>query len=152
MKNLCLILLQKQTLQQRRQIHNNRYDSMPPCNVSVTERNRNVPMAERNQNVPMAERNQNVPMAERNQNVPMAERNQNFPMAERNQNFPIPVEEVEDGQMQEVNDGPGKVKEESNYVSVVTSSQGTLLPLKEDQTVQYQTIDHKATKVSSSHY
>lgn len=73
-------------------------------------------------------------------------------MAERNQNIAIPVEEVEDEQMHEVNVGPGKVKEESNYVSVVTSSQDMPLPLREDQTVQYQTIDHKATKVSCSHY
>ena len=40
------------------------------------------------------------------------------------------------------------VKEESKYASVVTSSLGIQPSIKEDQSVQYQTIDHKATKVS----
>ena len=66
-----------------------------------------------------------------------------------------PMEEVENEPVEEVSDELGdevKVKEEPKYASVVTSSMGMLSPLKEDQTVQYQIIDHKATKVSQSHY
>ena len=51
--------------------------------------------------------------------------------------------------MQVVGGGVGEgVKEESKYASVVTSSLGMQPSIKVDQSVQYQTIDHKATKVS----
>ena len=63
-----------------------------------------------------------------------------------------PMEMVGNVPMQVVGGGPGEgVKEESKYASVVTSSLGIQPSIKEDQSVQYQTIDHKATKVSHPH-
>ena len=68
------------------------------------------------------------------------------------QNVAIPLEE--DQPMEDISDELGdevKVKEGPKYASIVTSSMGMLSPIKEDPTVQYQTIDHKATQVSQSH-
>ena len=55
----------------------------------------------------------------------------------------LPMEEVVNGPVQAV---PGD-EEKSKYASVVTSPLGMLPPIKDDQTVQYQAIDHKAAKV-----
>ena len=51
--------------------------------------------------------------------------------------------------MEEVSDELGdevEVKDDPKYASVVTSSMEMLSPIKEDQIVQYQIIDHKATQ------
>ena len=77
----------------------------------------------------------------------------NNPMVEQSQNVAIPLEE--DQPIEDVSDELGdevKVKEDPKYASIVTSSMGMQSPIKEDLTVQYQTIDHKATQVSQSYY
>lgn len=89
-------------------------------------------------------------MVERSQNVAIRMETETVEDAEDR-----PMEVVEDESVEEVSDELGdkvKVKEDPKYASVVTSSMGMLSPLKEDQTVQYQIIDHKATQVSQSHF
>ena len=51
--------------------------------------------------------------------------------------------------MQVMSGGTGEG--ESKYASIETSSLGMRPPIRQDHSVHYQVIDHKATKVSHSH-